>query len=171
MGGEGGEQLRRAAEGGATVRDRSTEERRNEAVNSCVAGCASERASERAQEGRRGAGEDERPCRLLESPKDERHHLGRNTDLANAALDEMTRWADRVSRQAARANPAGRGLRVRRRDARRGCACVGWRRALPRPDRSSVGPSSSSPSPAARGPLGRGDGLGLGGRWPAPSPS
>lgn len=43
VGGEGGEQLRREAEGGATVCDRATEERRDEAVKSCVAGCASER--------------------------------------------------------------------------------------------------------------------------------
>lgn len=43
VGGEGGEQLRREAEGGATVRDWSNEESRDEAVNSCVAGCASER--------------------------------------------------------------------------------------------------------------------------------
>lgn len=41
--GEGGEQLRREAEGGATVRDWSTEESRDEAVNTCVAGCATER--------------------------------------------------------------------------------------------------------------------------------
>lgn len=43
VGGEGGEQHRGGAEGGATVRDRSTGERREEAVDNCVAGCASER--------------------------------------------------------------------------------------------------------------------------------
>lgn len=41
-GGEGGKQLREA-EGGATVRDRSTEERRDEGMDGCVAGCSSER--------------------------------------------------------------------------------------------------------------------------------
>lgn len=53
VGGEGGEPLRKEAEGGATVRDRSTEERRNEAVR------------ERARRGGEGLGKDERPCRLL----------------------------------------------------------------------------------------------------------
>lgn len=69
VGGEGGEQLRGKAEGGAAVRDRSAEKRRDKAVDGCAAGCASERASEgareRAREGRRGAGVDRRPCRLL----------------------------------------------------------------------------------------------------------
>lgn len=42
VGSEGGKQLREA-EGGATVCDRPTEERRDEGMNGCVDGCSRER--------------------------------------------------------------------------------------------------------------------------------
>lgn len=68
--------------------------------------------------------------------------------------------------------PAGRGLREERRDARRGRACVGGRQAAA-PPRSQLRealpplpPPPSSASLAARGPVGRGDGLGLRGSQP-----
>lgn len=43
-----------------------------------------------------------RLCRLLQSPRAQHHHLGKNADLAAAAQAGRTGWAGRVSQQAAR---------------------------------------------------------------------
>ncbi|XP_045417515.1 uncharacterized protein LOC123645058 [Lemur catta] len=61
-----------------------------------------------------------KPCRLLWSPRAQRHHLGRNTDLAAATQDGRTGWAGRVSRQAARATRPGEGSRQGSGDVGRG---------------------------------------------------
>nr|XP_058146615.1 basic proline-rich protein-like [Dasypus novemcinctus] len=93
------------------------------------------------------------PCRLLQSPRAQRHHLGRNTELAAAAQAGRTGWAGRVSRQAARA-AAGRWLQSETRgrgDAGRG-AGPGRTRGPPR----RPPPPSYVPSPPAQGTLGRG---------------
>lgn len=58
--------------------------------------------------------------RLLQSPRAERHHLGKNADLAAAAQAGRTGWAGRVSRQPARTAWPGEGSRPGRRGAGRG---------------------------------------------------
>lgn len=61
-----------------------------------------------------------RLCRLLQSPRTQRHHLGKNADLAAAAQAGRTGWAGRVSQQAARAARSGESSGPGRRDVGRG---------------------------------------------------
>lgn len=56
---------------------------------------------------------------LLQSPRAERHHLGKNADLAAAAQAGRTGWAGRVSRQPARTSWPGEGSLPGRRGAGR----------------------------------------------------
>lgn len=96
-----------------------------------------------------------RLCRLLQSPRTQRHHLGKNADLGAAAQAGRTSWAGRVSQQAARAAQAGEdsgreegtwgGARVR----------TGGRSVVPRPLLPAP-PPSCLPSSPAQGLLGRG---------------
>ena len=79
--------------------------------------------------------------RLLQSPRAQRHHLGKNADLAAAAQAGRTAWAGRVSRQAARATRPGEGSRSGRTDAGRGRCARG------------TAPRSAPPPTAASAPL------------------
>lgn len=88
--------------------------------------------------------------RLLQSPRAERHHLGKNADLAAAAQAGRTGWAGRVSRQAARTAWPGEGSLPGRRGAGRG---RGARGRAPRsaPPKSSAPPPSCLPSSQRKG--------------------
>lgn len=86
--------------------------------------------------------------RLLQSPRAERHHLGKNADLAAAAQAGRTGWAGRVSRQAARTAWPGEGSCL---DAgARGVAGAraGGHRALLRPNRRLRPPPACRPRSA-----------------------
>ncbi|XP_055274672.1 translation initiation factor IF-2-like [Moschus berezovskii] len=88
--------------------------------------------------------------RLLQSPRAERHHLGKNADLAAAAQAGRTSWAGRVSRQAARTARRGEGSRPGRSGAGRGQGVRG--RALrSAPPQSSAPPPSCLPSSQRKG--------------------
>ena len=96
-----------------------------------------------------------RLCRLLQSPRTQRHHLGKNADLAAAAQAGRTGWAGRVSQQAARSARTGEGSGPGRRNAGRGWGERGRTQRCALPPLLAP-PSSCLPSSPAQGLLGRG---------------